>query len=134
MALSPEIYEAAWNNDPAIRKMAERILREWISKTKKAETAWELTRLMESKQDPDKALKLILGIMALDKEGKEFGLLGAGPLEDFLNYSGPDYIEVIEKLAARNPRFKEVLGHVWQTSIMDLNVWERVEKVCGPKK
>jgi hypothetical protein len=65
---------------------------------------------------------VILGNMALDNKVEEIDFLGTGPLGDFLNYSGQDYIDVIEKLAAKNPRFKTVLGHVWQTTRMDLKV------------
>ena len=73
---------------------------------------------------------MILGIMALDSKDAEIGRLGAGPLEDFLNSFGPEYIDVIGQLAARNPRFKTVLRGVWQTAEMDLAVWRRVEKIC----
>ncbi len=111
--------------------MAESVLNEWREKLKQAETSWELTRLIESQLDPDKALGVILGIMALDNKDEELDLLGAGPLEDFLNNSGPEYIDVIEQLAAQNPRFMTVLKGVWQTAEMDLTVWKRVERVCG---
>jgi hypothetical protein len=68
--------------------------------------------------------------MALDKDEK-IDLLGAGPLEDFLNECGTEYIEVIEQLAAKNPRFRKVLKGVWQTARMDPDVWNRVERACG---
>ncbi len=131
MPLPPEAYEEAWESDKSIRTTAEAIFHEWRGKIRQAESAWELTRLIESKQNPDKALGVILGIMAIDNKDEEIGLLGAGPLEDFLNHSGPDYIDVIEKLAAKNPRFKTVLGHVWQTTTMDLKVWKRLERIRG---
>jgi len=130
MALLPEAYEKAWKNDPAIRAMAEGCLREWRGKIKQAETAWELTRLIESKQDPDKVLSVILGIMMLDEKDEETDMLAAGPLEDFLVHSGPEYIDAVEKLAAKIPRFRSLLSGVWQSTI-DLNVWKRIEKVRG---
>ena len=130
MPLAPEVYEEAWKNDKSIRAMAEAVFHEWREEIKEAETAWELTRLIESRIDPDRALCVILGIMALDSKDGEIDLLGAGPLEDFLNNSGPEYIEVIEQLAAKNPRFKTVLKGVWQTHDMDLAVWRRVERIC----
>lgn len=105
--------------------MAESVLNEWREEIEQAETAWELTRLIESKFDPDKALGVILGIMAADSKDEELGMLGAGPLEDFLNNSGPEYIDVIEQLAAKNPRFMTVLKGVWQTAKMDLAVYGR---------
>jgi Family of unknown function (DUF6869) len=131
MPLPLEEYENAWKDDKSIRAMAESVFREWREEIKQAETAWELTRLIESELDPDKALSVILGIMALDSKEEEIGLLGAGPLEDFLNVHGRRYIDVIEQLAAKNPRFITVLKGVWQTAKMDLAVWKRVERICG---
>ncbi len=125
------MYEEAWKNDNSVRSMAESVLNEWLEEVKEAETAWALTRLIESKLDPDKALGVILGIMALDYKDEELGMLGAGPLEDFLNDSGQEYIDVIEQLAAKNPRFMTVLKGVWQTAKMDLAVWKRVEETCS---
>ena len=130
MPLAAELYEDAWKNDKSIRAMAESIFREWREEIEEAETAWELTRLIESELDPDKVLGVILGIMALDNKDEKTGLLGAGPLEDFLNHSGPEYIDVIEQLAAKNARFKTVLKGVWQTAEIDLAVWKRVERIC----
>jgi hypothetical protein len=130
MPLAPEVYEDAWKNDTSIRAMVESVFREWRAGIKQAETAWELTRLIESRSDPDQALSVILGIMALDSKDEEIDLLGAGPLEDFLNHSGPEYIDVIERLAAKNPRFKTVLKGAWQTAEMDPAVWKRVERIC----
>jgi hypothetical protein len=129
MVLPPEAYEQAWKNDKSIRTMAEAILHEWREGIKQAETAWELTRLTESKVDADKALSVILGILALDDSGEVVGVLGASPLEDFLNHHGPEYIDVIEQLAAKNPGFRTVLSRVWQTT-MDPKVWKRVETIC----
>jgi hypothetical protein len=130
MPRAPEEYANAWKNDESIRAMAESVFREWREEFKQAETSWELTRLIESGLDPDKALSVILGIMALDNKNEEIDLLGAGPLEDFLNNFGPEYIDVIEQLATKNPRFRMVLEGVWQTAEMDLAVWKRVERIC----
>jgi hypothetical protein len=69
--------------------------------------------------------------MALDNKDEEIDLLGAGPMEDFLNNSGPEYIDVIEKLAGKNSRFMTVLKGVWQTAEMDPLVWARVETICS---
>ncbi len=131
MILRPKAYEESWKNDESIRSMAEAVLREWRERIKQAETAWELTRLTESKVDADKALCVILGIMALDTRNEEIGILGAGPLEDFLNNNGTEYIDVIEQLAAQNPRFKKLLSMVWQTTRMDPKVWKRVDTITN---
>jgi hypothetical protein len=130
MLFAPEAYENAWENDRSIRAMAEAVFREWREGVRQAETAWELTRLTESKTDADRALSVILGILALDKNGEVVGILAASPLEDFLNHNGTEYIDIIEQLAVRNPRFKTVLSGVWHTTTMDPKVWKRVETIC----
>jgi len=129
VALPTEAYEVAWKNDESIRATAEAILQEWQNDVKEAEKSWELTRLIESKEDPQRALSVILGIMALDLRGEHISLLGAGPLEDLLGHSGSACIDSIERLAARNPKFKQVLSHVWPTPEMDSKVWQRVKEV-----
>jgi hypothetical protein len=131
MPLALEVYEDAWKDDESICAMAGAVFREWRQEIEQAETAWQLTILIESRIDPDRALCVILGIMALDEQDEMIDRLGAGPLEDFLNEYGPEYIDVMEQLAAKNPRFKMVLKGVWQTAEMDLEVWKRVEKVCS---
>jgi hypothetical protein len=131
MPLALEVYEDAWKDDESICAMAGAVFHEWREEINQAETAWELTTLIESRIDPDRALRVILGIMALDEQDEMIDRLGAGPLEDFLNEYGPEYIDVIEQLAAKNPRFRMVLKGVWQTAEMDLEVWKRVEKVCS---
>lgn len=53
--------------------------------------------------------------------------LAAGPLEDLLSYAGEAYIDEIEQLAKDDPKFRSVLGGVWQNNMSD-EVWERVQK------
>ena len=126
----PEAYENAWKNDPLVRSFAEGCFREWHGKVEEAETSWDLTRLIESQVDPDKALSVIMGILALDKEGEALDLLAAGPLEDFLVHSGPEYINVIEALATMNARFRSLLQGVWGGR-MYAAVWQRVKQIRG---
>ena len=86
--------------------------------------------MIESQVDPDKALSVIMGILALDKEGEALDLLAAGPLEDFLVHSGPEYINVIEALATMNARFRSLLQGVWGGR-MYAAVWQRVKQIRG---
>src|SRR5580698_7965256 len=105
MALAPEAYEDAWESDGSIGETAGAILEEWRINVEQAQAAWELIRLIESKQDPARALRVILGLMALDFRNEHIAHLGAGPLEELLSYSGQCCIDVIGQLAARDPRF-----------------------------
>jgi len=59
---------------------------------------------------------------------KAFASLAAGPLEDLLGYFGELYIDRIEELARKNPRFNYLLGGVWKHLSTD-DVWTRIEKV-----
>lgn len=59
---------------------------------------------------------------------KAFAMLAAGPLEDLLAYFGELYIDRVEELARKNPRFNYLLGGVWKNSATD-DIWSRVEKV-----
>ena len=56
--------------------------------------------------------------------------LAAGPLEDLLGYHGERYINEVEALARKDPKFKELLGGVWQ-HLMSNAIWERVCKARG---
>ena len=123
----PEAYEDAWKGDPAF---AEECLREWYEKVEETETSWDLTRLIESQVDPDRAISVIMVILALDKNGEELDLLAAGPLEDFLVYSGPEYINVIEALARMNANFRSLLAGV-SGGRMDAAAWQLVKQVRG---
>ncbi len=82
---------------------------------------WELTH-----NDPETALDVILTIFRADDSTTIQENLSAGPLEDLLVYHGSAYIERIESEAARNPRFRHLLGGVWKNAMTD-EVWKRVQ-------
>ncbi len=52
-------------------------------------------------------------------------VFAAGPIEDLLAHFGPEYIDRVEALARRDPKFNDFLGGVWQNAMTD-EVWERV--------
>lgn len=85
------------------------------------EHLWELTH-----RDPETAFDVILSILAADESTTTEENLSAGPLEDLLVYHRPAYIEHIEHEAARNPRFRHLLGGVWKNAMTD-EVWRRVQ-------
>jgi hypothetical protein len=57
------------------------------------------------------------------------GILSAGALEDILAKRGEEYIGRVELLAANDPKFKYLLGGVWQNAMSD-EVWSRVQAVA----
>ena len=54
-------------------------------------------------------------------------MIAAGPLEDLIAGYGAIYINRVEELARKNPRFNYLLGGVWKNSSSE-DIWERVEK------
>jgi hypothetical protein len=80
-------------------------------------------------EDPEIAWVLILKLIEEPLPDNAFGALAAGPLEDLIEYHGPEVIDRIELEARRNPNFRRLLGGVWQSSTPE--VWARVEKARG---
>ena len=78
----------------------------------------------------DSCLSVIIAIARLTEDKRHDGILAAGMLEDFLGRHGADYIGVVEVLARKWPRFRYLLGGVWQGS-MTKDVWHRVEAARG---
>ena len=71
----------------------------------------------------------ILEILSCNPPDSVIGVLAAGPLEDLIEYAGPDFIERIELNARRDPKFRHLLGGVWASSTP--SIWARVEAARG---
>jgi hypothetical protein len=67
-------------------------------------------------EDPDKAIDLIVAILAIETNPALLSLLAAGPLEDVISMST---IDRIEREAKSNERFHGLLGGVWYYSASD---------------
>jgi hypothetical protein len=67
-------------------------------------------------EDPDKAIDLIVAILAIETNPALLSLLAAGPLEDVISMST---IDRIEREAKSNERFHDLLGGVWYYSASD---------------
>ena len=61
-----------------------------------------------------------------DLSDKVFATLAAGPLEDLLAEQGPEFIERVEELARKDPRFNHLLGGVWRNTMTE-EIWQRVQ-------
>lgn len=79
---------------------------------------------------PLSAWYLIQFILAKDETARTLDLLSAGPLEDFIEYHGSDWIEWIEDTAIEDARFRSLLAGVWQTQTPD-DIWSRVVAARG---
>ena len=78
--------------------------------------------------DSETLWQFILATYEREMSRKVFAILAAGPLEDLLADFGPKYIDQVEALARKSPKFKDLLGGVWRNSITN-DVWDRVERV-----
>ena len=76
----------------------------------------------------DELFEFILAVLEKDPPDTVIAVLAAGPLEELISCSGRDYIDRIELEAARNPKFRHLLGGVWKASTVD-SVWNRIEAV-----
>ncbi|HZH30488.1 MAG TPA: hypothetical protein VEY11_06970 [Pyrinomonadaceae bacterium] len=70
--------------------------------------------------------RLVLAAYRRELSDKVLASLAAGPLEDLLSDFGPAYIDRVEELARKDPRFNWLLGGVWRLSMTD-EVWARVQ-------
>ena len=72
--------------------------------------------------------EFVLAAYKRDLSDKVIAMLAAGPLEDLLAKCGVDYIDRVEELARKDPRFNYLLGGVWRNSMTD-DVWQRVQAI-----
>ena len=70
--------------------------------------------------------RFILAAYKRDLSDETNAFLAAGPLEDLLAKQGPDFIERVEELARKDPKFNYLLGGVWRNTMTD-EVWQRVQ-------
>lgn len=120
--------EAAWRADegfrdtPAMRVdyaslSLDALARAWVEQHGKPEkdrdANWHALADFERAlldRDPDRALDLVLAVLAIETDPNLLSLLAAGILEDLI---GPETIARVEREAKANPRFRSLLGGVW---------------------
>jgi hypothetical protein len=78
--------------------------------------------------NPIKAWNCILNIVNMCDNDIVIANLSAGPLEDLISRHGADFIDLIEKEAKINERFRLTLGGVWKNAADDA-VWLRIERL-----
>lgn len=95
----------------------EELARAWVEQYSKSERDRDdnLFTMMDyerdlREEDPDKAIDLIVDILKIETNPGLLSLLAAGPLEDVISM---ETIDRIEREAAANKRFHDLLGGVW---------------------
>ncbi|HEX5885444.1 MAG TPA: hypothetical protein VFY67_12965, partial [Pyrinomonadaceae bacterium] len=61
--------------------------------------------------------RFILAAYKRDLPDKVVGILAAGPVEDLLAKQGEDFIDRVEELARKDPKFNYLLGGVWRNTM-----------------
>lgn len=88
---------------------------------------WAVEKFFElNETNPDICWDAILAIAERKPSEQVLGIVAAGPLEDLIEYHGPEFIDRIESEARANPVFRKMLSGVWESSNED--VWARVQQ------
>jgi hypothetical protein len=91
---------------------------------------WAVSEVMDwaLEGDGDRLWQFILEVYKRDLPDKVVAVLAAGPLEDLLAKRGVDFIDRVEELARKDPKFNQLLGGVWRNAMTD-EVWQRVQAI-----
>lgn len=112
--------------DDEARKVADAWVEE-LSKQKSDPGHWAIQTVIGWKSQPELVWNFIMYVVRQEVNWQVTGNLAAGPLEDLLSSNGPQYIDRVELLARRDPKFNYLLGGVWQQGMTN-DVWERVQR------
>jgi hypothetical protein len=89
----------------------------------------ELSRLVRT--EPDTALEIIRAVISEAPNNAVLAAVAAGPLEDLLFYHGEVVIELVERFAAHDERFRKALSGVWGENRMSPGIQARVAAAVG---
>jgi Family of unknown function (DUF6869) len=78
--------------------------------------------------EADEMWSAIVAIARATSDEAVLGLLGAGPLETFIERHGHGYLPAIETEAVNNPAFAFALGGSWQSDTSD-HVWQAIRQI-----
>ena len=114
--------------------LADSWIEEWNLRTKSDKTdglpSEAIERVSDLYLEGDHAAlwKFILAAYPKEMSERVQAVFAAGPIEDLLAHFGPEYIDRVEVLARRDPKFNGLLGGVWRNTMAD-EVWDRVDGV-----
>jgi hypothetical protein len=91
---------------------------------------WAVSEVMDwtLEGEGDRLWQFILEVYKRDLPDKVIAVLAAGPLEDLLVKRGVDFIDRIEELARKDPKFNYLLGGVWRNSMIG-EVWQHIQAI-----
>ncbi len=92
---------------------------------------WAFGELLDiTGSDPERAWLLTLALIERAPDVESLGYVAAGPLEDLLYARGEQFIDRVEDLARRNPKFRQALSSVYNESEQEGDVADRVNKAA----
>jgi hypothetical protein len=115
----------------------DKIVTAWITATQaergspeKETNWWAISEVLDwaLEGEGDRLWPFILEVYKRDLPDRVIGNLAAGPLEDLLAKRGVDFIDRVEELARKDPKFNYLLGGVWRNTMTD-EVWQRVQAI-----
>lgn len=117
----------------SLEELVQGWLAHWRNEPKKDEHFWATEAAFDlARNEPDWAWRFVLATLdelKPEQDDKVLAVLAAGPLEDLLANHGSEVIARVEDEARRSPRFRELLGGVWKSSMPE-EVWQRVLKAA----
>lgn len=117
----------------------EHFIKEWITNQEEtyddddAELHWTDDHLINLmlRGEIEELWQFVIRTYKKELSQELISILSAGALEDVLGAKGEEYIGRVELLAANDPKFKYLLGGVWQNAMSD-EVWNRVQEAVEP--
>ncbi|MCI2398043.1 DUF6869 domain-containing protein [Aliiroseovarius subalbicans] len=82
--------------------------------------------------DPERAFHVTLLMINTLETPLQASVVASGPMEDLIADTGAEFIDRIEVLARRSPRFRYVLSGVWPQGQEGRPIWNRVESARAP--
>jgi len=116
-------------NEESINKWADAYIQAQLASNLNTDNPqwWAFEKFIQvgtEKLSSKDCLNTILVILEKNPPDKVMSVLATGPLEDLIDRCGEEVIDNIERLARQNPKFKNLLGGVWECSTPD--IWSRV--------
>lgn len=95
------------------------------------ECFWAFDALEElTRQAPAQFVDQIDRVLALEAGDDLVGLLGAGPLEDFLSLHGDEYGHEVFAKIRQDVNWRRMARMVWRRTISE-SVWQELQRLCN---
>lgn len=119
----------------------DRLARSWIFAQKLGvdrpgydKHIWAVDEMIDLAIDsPDELWLAILRILEIDSTEEVVKAVGAGPLEDLMVQHGEQFINEVEKYAAKSAALKNAIKNVWLDE-KDTPIWERFFNILENEK